>query len=137
MKKERNELLEFLGGLVMLVTGLFLFTNRVTVQSSLFYGTFVIGSVKINSVLVFIPFIVGIVLMFIKPRILAGKLTVGFGLILIVAAIILSTTIRLPRIAWYEWILYIVLIFGGLAFLCRALFASHSHRNDKDNFEGE
>ena len=28
MKKERNELLEFLGGLAMLVVGLYLFTNK-------------------------------------------------------------------------------------------------------------
>ena len=35
MKKERNELLEFLGGLAMLVVGLYLFTNKASVQEIL------------------------------------------------------------------------------------------------------
>ena len=38
MKKERNELLEFLGGLAMLVVGLYLFTNKASVQTSFFAG---------------------------------------------------------------------------------------------------
>ena len=41
---------------------------------------------------------------------------------IIIVSVIASTTIRLPRITLYEWILYIVLIFGGAGLLARALF---------------
>ena len=122
MKKERNELLEFLGGLAMLVVGLYLFTTKVTVQSSLFDGTWSVAGVNINSGLVLIPFIIGIVLLFFKPDSFLSKLITGCGLLIIIVSVIASTTIRLPRISLYEWILYLVLIFGGLGLLCRALF---------------
>lgn len=131
MKKERNELLEFLGGLTMLVVGLFLFTNKVTVQTSFFSGTLAIGGVNINSGLVIIPLIIGIVILFARPHSFAGKLITGLGLLIIVVSIIASTTISLPRISLYEWILYLVLIFGGLGLLCRALFAGKD-KGDKE-----
>lgn len=134
MRRERNELLEFLGGLIMFVVGLFLFTNKVTVQSALFSGSLAIGSVNISSGLVVIPFIVGIVMMFVRPRMLAAKLVTGLGLLIIIVSVIATTTIRLPRITLYEWLLYLVLIFGGLGLLCRVLLGNHKD-DDRDNRE--
>lgn len=130
MKKERNELMEFLGGLAMLVVGLFLFTSKVTVQSALFSGSISIGSATINSGLVVIPFIIGIVMLFVRPGSIAARIVTGIGLLVIIASVIASTTVRLPRISLYEWILYLVLIFGGAGLLCRALFGG---KNDKDD----
>lgn len=134
MRRERNELLEFLGGLIMFVVGLFLFTNKVTVQSALFSGSLAIGSVNISSGLVVIPFIVGIVMMFVRPHMLAAKLVTGLGLLIIIVSVIATTTIRLPRITLYEWLLYLVLIFGGLGLLCRVLLGNHKD-DDRDNRE--
>lgn len=134
MRRERNELLEFLGGLVMFVVGLFLFTNKVTVQSALFSGSLAIGSVNISSGLVVIPFIVGIVMMFVRPHMFAAKLVTGLGLLIIIVSVIATTTIRLPRITLYEWLLYLVLIFGGLGLLCRVLLGNHKD-DDRDNRE--
>lgn len=122
MKKERNELLEFLGGLAMLVVGLYLFTNKATVQTSFFSGGLSFFGMHLNSGLVIIPFIIGIVWLFVKPSSFGAKLVVGLGILIIIVSVIASTTIRLPRITLYEWILYIVLIFGGAGLLARALF---------------
>ena len=122
MKKERNELLEFLGGLAMLVVGLYLFTNKATVQTSFFSGGLSLFGMHLNSGLVIIPFIIGIVWLFVKPSSFGAKLVVGLGILIIIVSVIASTTIRLPRITLYEWILYIVLIFGGAGLLARALF---------------
>lgn len=122
MKKERNELLEFLGGLAMLVVGLYLFTNKATVQTSFFSGGLSLFGMHLNSGLVIIPFIIGIVWLFVKPSSFGAKLVVGFGILIIIVSVIASTTIRLPRITLYEWILFIVLIFGGAGLLARALF---------------
>ena len=122
MKKERNELLEFLGGLAMLVVGWYLVTNKGTVHTSFFSGGLSLFGMHLNSGLVIIPFIIGIVWLFVKPSSFGAKLVVGLGILIIIVSVIASTTIRLPRITLYEWILYIVLIFGGAGLLARALF---------------
>ena len=122
MKKERNELLEFLGGLAMLVVGLYLFTNKVSVQSTLFSGYLSVNGMRVNSGLVVLPFIIGIVMIFVKPESIISKLIAGCGLLIIIVAVIASTTLRLPHISLYEWLLYLILIFGGLGLLCRVLF---------------
>ena len=101
MKKERNELLEFLGGLAMLVVGLYLFTNKATVQTSFFSGGLSLFGMHLNSGLVIIPFIIGIVWLFVKPSSFGAKLVVGLGILIIIVSVIASTTIRLPRITLY------------------------------------
>lgn len=131
MKKERNELLEFLGGLAMLVVGLYLFTNKVSVQTTIFSGVLTLGGTQFNSGLVIIPFIIGVVMIFVKPESIISKLVAGCGLLIIIVAVISSTTLRLPRMSLYEWLLYLVLIFGGLGLLCRVLFSDK--KKDKDN----
>lgn len=131
MKKERNELLEFLGGLAMLVVGLYLFTNKATVQTSFFSGSLSVFGVNFNSGLVIIPLIIGIVWLFARPSSFGAKLVTGLGILIIIASVIASTTIRLPRITLYEWILYLVLIFGGLGLLLRALIVGNKREDKK------
>ena len=125
MKKERNELLEFLGGLAMLVVGLYLFTNKASVQTSFFAGNLSLFGLNVNSGLVIIPFIIGVVWLFVKPGSFGAKLVTGLGFLLIIVSEIASTTIRLQRLTLFEWILYLVLIFGGVGLLARALFGGN------------
>ena len=124
MKKERNELLEFLGGLAMVV-GLYLFTNKASVQTSFFAGNLSLFGLNVNSGLVIIPFIIGVVWLFVKPGSFGAKLVTGLGFLLIIVSVIASTTIRLQRLTLFEWILYLVLIFGGVGLLARALFGEN------------
>lgn len=125
MKKERNELLEFLGGLAMLVVGLYLFTNKASVQTSFFAGNLSLFGLNVNSGLVIIPFIIGVVWLFVKSGSFGAKLVTGLGFLLIIVSVIASTTIRLQRLTLFEWILYMVLIFGGVGLLARALFGGN------------
>ena len=125
MKKVRNELLEFLGGLAMLVVGLYLFTNKASVQTSFFAGNLSLFGLNVNSGLVIIPFIIGVVWLFVKPSSFGAKLVTGLGVLLIIVSVIASTTIRLQRLTLFEWILYLVLIFGGVGLLARALFGGN------------
>ena len=69
-----NELLEFLGGLAMLVVGLYLFTNKASVQTSFFAGNLSLFGLNVNSGLVIIPFIIGVVWLFVKPGSFGAKL---------------------------------------------------------------
>lgn len=121
--KQRNELVEFIAGLAMLVVGLYLFTQRVSVSSNFFSNGVYYGSVSVPTGAVFIPFIIGIIMVFAKPESMVSKLVAGLGLLIILVSVIMSVHIRLETISLYEWILYLVGIFGGLGLLGRVLFS--------------
>lgn len=121
--KQRNELVEFIAGLAMLVVGLYLFTQRVSVSSNFFSSGVYYGSVSVPTGAVFIPFIIGIIMVFAKPESIVSKLVAGLGLLIILVSVIMSVHIRLETISLYEWILYLVGIFGGLGLLGRVLFS--------------
>lgn len=123
MKKERNELIEFLVGACMLAAGLYFFSNKVTVTMGFFGGLVTIGGYSVTSGLTIIPLIAGIVWMFINPDSFGAKLLTVIGAVIIIAAIVASTQFRLVSLTLYEWIIYLVLIFGGFALVARVLFA--------------
>ncbi len=129
MKRERNELIEFLGGAAMLSAGLYLFCNKVTVTTGFFAGRIRFGDVDVASGITIIPLIIGIVLIFLNPDAFLGKLVTALGFLVIIAAIIASTHFYLPKITLFEWIVYLVLIFGGLALVVRVLFAKPKDEN--------
>ncbi|MGN0159765.1 MAG: hypothetical protein ACI4AQ_00070 [Lachnospiraceae bacterium] len=131
MKRERNELVEFLLGAAMLTAGLYLFCSKVTVSMGFFGGMFHIGGVSVASGLTVIPVIFGVVLIFLYPDAFIGKLVTGLGFVIIIAAVIASTRLYLPRISLFEWIIYLVLIFGGAALLIRVLFTEPKNK-DRD-----
>lgn len=131
--KQRNELVEFIVGLAMLVIGLYLFTQRVSVSSSFFSSGISYGNVRIPTGAVFVPFIVGIIMVFAKPESFVSKLVAGLGVLIILVSIIMSVNIRLETISLYEWLLYIIAIFGGLGLVGRILFAKPKNREtEKD-----
>ncbi len=85
MKKAKNELLQFLGGLVMLVAGLYIFSQKVMVTSEFFGGGYMmLGSFHINNGLIMIPLIIGIVWMFVSDGSFASKIMTGLGVLIIV-----------------------------------------------------
>ena len=131
--KQRNELVEFIVGLAMLVIGLYLFTGRVSVSSSFFSSGIYYGTVRIPTGAVFVPFIVGIIMVFAKPESFLSKLVAGLGVLIILVSIIMSVNIRLETISLYEWLLYIVAIFGGLGLVCRILFTKP--KNDEKEYD--
>ena len=114
MKETKNELLQFVGGIVMLAVGLFIFSQKVIVHSSWFgYGGFSVAGIRISSGLVIVPLIIGIIWMFATSS-FASKVFTAISVILILAAVILNTDIRLVTMSLYEWVLILVLIFGEI-----------------------
>lgn len=122
MKKQKNELLEFLGGLAMLAAGLFWFSTSVTVSNGFFTYGLRIGSASIPSGLVIVPFIIAVILVFIRPESFGRKLFLGLSVLLIIAAVIASTRLYLNAMTLFEWAGILILIFGGLALVCKVLF---------------
>lgn len=120
-KRQQNDLLVFLGGLAMLVSGLYWLTTKVTVSSSFFGGAFSFGGVNINSGLIVVPFIACIVWLFVNPDSVWAKICLGLSVILIIAAIIMSTRLHMRTTTLYEYLLMLVFIFGGGALVLKVI----------------
>lgn len=136
MKKAGNELLQFLGGLGMLVVGLYIFSQKVMVSSSFFGGGIRFGGFHVSNGLIMVPFIIGIVWMFASGGSFAAKVLTGVGVLFIVVSIIASTNISLVRITLYEWVLILILIFGGAGLLAKVLLAVPARHGDAKTRDG-
>ena len=79
---------------------------------------------------IMIPFIIGIIWMFASGASFASKLFTALSVILIVASIILNTNIYMVSISMYEWVIMLVLIFGGAGFVAKVLF-SDAYKEEK------
>ena len=135
-KRQQNDLLTFLGGLAMLVAGLYWLTTRVTVSTSFFGGGFSFGGMNINSGLVVVPFIASIVWLFVNPDSFMAKICTGLSILLIIAAIIMSTHLHMRSTSLYEYLIMLVFIFGGgalvLKVLCNPKYKDFDKRSDYD-----
>lgn len=120
MKSAKSELLQFLAGFVMLTSGLFIFSQKVIVFSS-FMGGFSMGGMRMTSGLVVVPLIAGVIWMFVSGASFPSKIMTGIGVLLILVSVIASTNISLTTMTLYDWILILVLIFGGAALLAKVL----------------
>ena len=122
MKEAKNELLEFLGGVAMLAVGLYWFSLNVRVSSTFLSCGLMIGSITIHNGLIIVPFIIAVILVFIKPESFGRKLFLGISVLLIIASIIYTTNFHLVSMSLFEWVGILILIFGGLALVCKILF---------------
>ena len=132
MKNEKNELLEFLGGIAMLAVGLYWFSTNVTVSSSFFSSGISLGSVNLHSGIIIVPFIIAIIMIFMKPESFGRKLFLGITVLLIIASIISSTRFHLATMTLFEWAGILILIFGGLALVCKILFKPVPKKKDDE-----
>lgn len=131
MKKGGNSLLVFLAGLAMLVSGLYWFLNSVQVHTSFIRGISWGGS-SLPTGLIVVPFIAGIIWLFVDFDSIVAKFLIGIGVLIIIAAIISSTTFHLRSMNLYEYLLMFVFIFGGGALVCKVLFQTPpSDKNEK------
>ena len=112
----KNPLITFLAGLALSVTGLYLLFQMVHVN--LGFGGLLLGNHYVSSGIVMIPFIIGIVWIFVNPKSIFAKLLVGIGVLLILACII--TNIRFSMVGV---IMVLIMIFGGFGLLIRVLFS--------------
>lgn len=135
MKKQGNELLQFLAGLAMLVVGLYWFMQKVHVSSSWFRGG-LFGMSWLNNGMVVIPFIIGVIWMFVDFDSFVAKLVAAMGLLIIIASIIASTRLTISSMTLYDWLLMLVFIFGGGGLVVKILFSdpnrSSKKRDDQD-----
>ncbi len=119
--RKRNPFLQFIIGLLMLVAGGYWFMSSVTVTTG-FYGLR-IGNMHVTGGLVIVPFIAGIIWLFLNTDSIGAKILTGAGLIIILASVIMSTTFVFHNRSLYEYLIMIILIFGGAALSLQVLLA--------------
>lgn len=121
MKKEGNELVQFLIGIVMLAVGLYWFSSSVMVTTGFYDITF--GSYRTGGGLVVVPLIIGICWVFANPRSIGAKIVVVLGVIIILASIIAGTKFIFYRRNLYEYIIMLIFIFGGASMTLKVLLS--------------
>lgn len=117
-----NELVQFLLGLGMLVCGVWFFLSKMTVGfhglGTYYWGSTYLGRVPTGAI--FVPLILGIILLFYKPNVFA-KIVTFLGALIIIASVILALKIDFATTRGYEFVVMLVLMFGGLGLLVRVL----------------
>lgn len=109
---------EFLIGLAMAVAGGYLLTQQVTVTSGFwhFWGYNAFG-------LSLVPFIFGVGLLFFNGRSMLGWLLLFAGSVIIVAGILMNLQIYFRSTSLFNTLIMLVLLFGGIGLIARALRA--------------
>ncbi len=130
MGKKSNELVQFIIGLVMLVSGGYAFLSSVHVSSGFTRLRF--GGVHIGSGLVVIPFIIGIIMLFAMPRKFISKLVTGLGLLVIIISVIMSTDLYLTHLPLFAYLLMFIGIFGGVTLILKILLANPDRFEDEE-----
>lgn len=109
-------LLEFLGGVAMVVAGGYLLTSRVTVTSGYWtlWGYNAFG-------LSMLPLLVGIGMLFFNGRSFFGWLLLLVGAVIILAGIIASLSIYFQPTSLFATLMILGLMAGGIGLIAKAL----------------
>ncbi len=104
----------FFTGLVMLVAGLYMFLTSVHVNFHLGYSIYRAGSFDVTSGMIFIPFMIGIGLVFFNSRNVWGWVLAIGSLVILIFGVVSTTQITLRRMDAFTLIIILVLMVGGL-----------------------
>jgi uncharacterized protein len=107
---------EFFLGLVMVVIGAYLITNRIVVVSS--YWS--LGGYSMFG-LSLLPIIIGIGILFFNGKSIAGWILLFLGVVIIFAGVLMNLHIYFQTTSLFATIVMIVLLAGGIGLIFRAL----------------
>ena len=120
MSRKNDFYLFFWSGLIMMVVGLFFLSQKVTVTNSFWGGGMRLMGMYINSGIVMVSFIFSLIWLFIKTN-MASKVALVLSVILILASLIQSTRFYIQYLSLFDWVVMLVLIFGGMAFIAKSM----------------
>lgn len=118
-----RDLLLFLIGLGMCIGGLYLFTNQVSVSSFSMSRVSYFGMIDggIPGGMIVIPLILGVVIWIALPKIYVGQILTCAGALIIILGVISSVQLHFRQASLFEYLLILILIFGGGALMLRIL----------------
>lgn len=121
--KNKNDLLQFFVGLLMLAAGVFMIFQNLTISSSWGGGYFLhIGSFGLPNGTIFIPLFIGIVMLFLMDRKIFGWIVVAVGIVIILAAVLMSVHMRWRSTNAYMFVLMFGLAAAGGGLVIKQLF---------------
>lgn len=118
---------EFFLGLVMVVIGAYLITNRILVVSS--YWSF--GGYSMFG-LSLLPLIIGIGILFFNGKSIVGWILLFLGVVIIFAGVLMNLQIYFQATSLFGTIVMIVLLAGGVGLIFRAL-APHAQSDSQSD----
>lgn len=120
----KNDLLEFLIGLILLGGGLFWIFQSVRVTTS--WGTmWRIGGFSMPNGVIIIPLLIGIIMLFVMRRKLFGWIVVAIGILAILLSLMNSVSFHFISKSLFEYILMFGFVAVGAALTLKALFTKH------------
>ena len=128
MKRRRNPLGQFVIGMVMLAAGLYWFMSNVTVST---YFGFHIWGYRLGAGLVVVPFIAGIIWLFLNVDSMGAKILTVVGVVIILAAVISNIRFIFRSTSLYVYLAMLILIFGGAALVGQVLFRWPKDEDEK------
>lgn len=119
-----SRLLKFLAGLVMLVVGLFLIFNNITVSSSWGMGGyfFSLGSFNVPNGAIMLPILIGIGMLFFMRKRIYGWIVLSIGVVFVLLSVIMSTRITWRSTSAYIFVIMFGLVAAGGGLVLRELF---------------
>lgn len=117
-----DKIIEFLAGLAMLIAGVLIFSKNIYVASNFHSQGVKIGGIYLRSGICVIPLIAGLLWMFANPKQIWAKVLSVTGFALIILYAIFSVNIRVRYVSLGKWILILLLIIGGIALMCSAIY---------------
>lgn len=119
--EERNGMHLFLG-ILLIAAGLFLLLQQTDVTMS--FAGLRFFNYGVPSGLIVIPLIIGVIMLFYNPKFILGKIITAIGGVIIVAAIIMSTTIRFRTTSMYNYVIMVLLIAAGAGLILKSVFGN-------------
>ncbi len=120
-KKQKNELLQFFIGLLLLGGGLFWIFQSVKVSTT--WGSFYrLGGFSVPNGAVIIPLLIGIVMLFLMDRKIFGWIVTAIGILVILITIIMSVRLYFVSTSLYEYVLMFGAVAVGSGLVLKALF---------------
>jgi hypothetical protein len=106
----------FFMGLGMFIIGAYLLLSAIQVTNNFYlgYGLFSVGGFQVTSGIIFIPFMIGVGMLFFNSSNVIGWLLAIGSLLLMIVGVISSTHLTLRPMSAFELIVIIGLLAGGI-----------------------
>jgi hypothetical protein len=118
----KNDLFQFFIGLIILGVGLFWVFQTAQVRTNWGSYLFSIGSWHAPNGVIIIPFLIGIVMLFMMERKIFGWIVTVIGVLSILLAIIMSVRIEFVRTSLFNYVLMFGFIAAGGGLVLKSLF---------------
>jgi hypothetical protein len=118
----------FFTGLIMMAVGFYMLLNKITITSGFGMGSSIYrfgGSYNLTTGMIFIPFIIGIIMIFYNSKKPWGWVLSVASLSAMIFGVISTVQIRMQSMSSFDAIIIFILAFGGLGMFLKSLKESN------------